>query len=218
MGADQETQSGDGRGFSSRRGLIRTATGVAAVGLVAGALLESGTAAAQSAEPGARGAGQFFVSIEGSKQGKFKGEINRARRADWIAGLGFHYELTSPRDVASGQATGKRQHKPIVITKEWGAATPQIFQALATNELLKSVLFEFVRVNASGEEVVTHTIKLSDASVANLEQYIHFNAIGHEDSDDARHLEDVAFTFRRIEIENLVGKTAAADDWMAATV
>lgn len=26
-------------------------------------------------------------------------------------------------------ATGKRQHKPITITKEWGAATPQLSQA-----------------------------------------------------------------------------------------
>ena len=36
------------------------------------------------------------------------------------------YEVTSPRDIATGQASGKRMHKPFVITKEWGAASPQL--------------------------------------------------------------------------------------------
>ncbi len=29
------------------------------------------------------------------------------------------------RDASTGQATGKRQHKPIKIIKEWGASSPQ---------------------------------------------------------------------------------------------
>ena len=36
------------------------------------------------------------------------------------------YTVTSPRDAASGQASGKRMHKPMTIVKEWGAATPQL--------------------------------------------------------------------------------------------
>ena len=34
------------------------------------------------------------------------------------------HTITSPRDVATGQASGKRQHQPVRITKEWGAASP----------------------------------------------------------------------------------------------
>ena len=34
--------------------------------------------------------------------------------------------VISPRDSASGMATGKRQHAPVKITKEWGAASPQL--------------------------------------------------------------------------------------------
>ena len=37
-----------------------------------------------------------------------------------------HYSVTSPRDPASGQASGKRMHKPVTFVKEWGAATPQL--------------------------------------------------------------------------------------------
>ena len=36
------------------------------------------------------------------------------------------YQIVSPRDVATGQSSGKRMHKPFVITKEWGAAPPQL--------------------------------------------------------------------------------------------
>lgn len=37
-----------------------------------------------------------------------------------------HYNVKSPRDSASGLATGKRMHKPITFVKEWGAATPML--------------------------------------------------------------------------------------------
>ena len=34
------------------------------------------------------------------------------------------HEIKSPRDLATGQASGKRMHKPVTITKEWSAASP----------------------------------------------------------------------------------------------
>jgi hypothetical protein len=36
------------------------------------------------------------------------------------------YDVKSPRDIATGQASGKRQHGSITIVKEWGAASPQL--------------------------------------------------------------------------------------------
>lgn len=41
------------------------------------------------------------------------------------------YSVKSPRDAASGQATGKRTHKPVTFVKEWGASTPQLFNVVA---------------------------------------------------------------------------------------
>jgi hypothetical protein len=34
--------------------------------------------------------------------------------------------IVSPRDAASGMATGRRQYAPVKIVKEWGAASPQL--------------------------------------------------------------------------------------------
>lgn len=35
-------------------------------------------------------------------------------------------EVVSPRDTASGQASGKRQHRPVTITKEWENSKPAV--------------------------------------------------------------------------------------------
>jgi hypothetical protein len=48
------------------------------------------------------------------------------------------YQVISPRDPASGQATGKRMHKPFTIVKEWGAATPALM-AMKTGYDVKKV-------------------------------------------------------------------------------
>src|SRR5262249_1750627 len=88
--------------------------------------------------PGVPGDYVFYVSIQGAKQGKFKGEGAHAHK-NVIPAHSFSYEVISPRDVATGQATGKRQHSPVTISKEWGAASPQLFQAAVTNEPLQSV-------------------------------------------------------------------------------
>lgn len=47
---------------------------------------------------------------------------------------GAHY-IISPRDSATGQASGKRMHKPVTFVKEWGAATPQLSQIKPTYDV-----------------------------------------------------------------------------------
>ena len=48
-----------------------------------------------------------------------------------------HYSVKCPRDPASGQASGKRMHKPMTIVKEWGAATPQLSAMKPTYDVKK---------------------------------------------------------------------------------
>lgn len=48
-----------------------------------------------------------------------------------------YYTITSPRDAASGQASGKRMHKPITVVKEWGAASPQLMAMKPTYDVKK---------------------------------------------------------------------------------
>jgi type VI protein secretion system component Hcp len=87
---------------------------------------------------------QFYLSIEGTKQGKIKGSSPSSKTGsldfrDGVQCHGFSYGVSTPYDASSGQASGKRQHSPITITRETGAATPQIFQTVVTNETLRPV-------------------------------------------------------------------------------
>jgi type VI secretion system secreted protein Hcp len=158
---------------------------------------------------------EFYITITGAKQGKFKGEaVAAAKRAKGkIGGVKFSMETTSPRDPATGQATGKRIHKPIVLTKEWDAASPQIFNALVDNEVLKSVLFEFVKTDPAGKEVVYYTVTLTNANVSNVRSYVDLTDTSG-DRYDAHALEEVSFVFQKIELENKESATVAIDDWV----
>jgi type VI secretion system secreted protein Hcp len=147
---------------------------------------------------------EIYIAVEGTKQGKFKGDSPVKAFKDQNRVLKFSYSVVSPRDVSTGQARGKRQHKPIVITREPGAASPQFFTALVTNELLKSVAIHFIRGTSTGVEELQQIITLTNATVSDFRQYV---------GDDGRWLEDVAFAFQQIQIENKPGATIAADSW-----
>jgi type VI secretion system secreted protein Hcp len=150
---------------------------------------------------------QIFVRVEGTKQGKFKGEI--PNYPDKFEGVKFSYEVISPRDAATGQAIGRRQHKPIHITKQWGAASPQLFSALVTNEMLKEVVIDFVGSGPGGQAQLLHSMKLTNAFITEIKQFT------ETAQAQQRAYEEVAFTFQKIEISDLIGKTSAMDDWSA---
>ena len=154
----------------------------------------------------------YFISVKGAKQGEFKGE--NGKKPGVIPILGFSAGVTSPRDVATGQASGRRQHKPITIIKEWGEVSVQFFQALVTNEVLSPVDIRAVRTDPSGKEQVYMEIHLTDVAVSGIQI----------DPQETQHLaslqtdvevERIELTFRKIEIENKVSKTTASDDWEA---
>ncbi len=170
-------------------------------------------AASETTPPLASGQVSFYVTIRGVKQGIFKGQSTNSKHANEMQGLQFMAQVTSPRDAATGMASGKRQYSPIVFTKQWDAASPQLLEALTSNESLSLVEFDFIRTSATGEESVYETIKLTNATISSLKRYIGFPDAG--EPPDARALEDVGITFQKIEISNNDGKTTAMDDWTA---
>ena len=84
---------------------------------------------------------RVFVTVLGQVQGQFAGELGTAR----MEVFNFEMETNSPRDLASGQATGRRQHQPVMFQKYTGAASIQFFKAITTNEKLTSVIFEVLQ-------------------------------------------------------------------------
>lgn len=147
----------------------------------------------------ARGGG-FSMTINGAQQGAFPGAKDGT-----IGGVRFSHAVRSPRDAASGLPTGKRQHSPVVFTKPMGVASPQIFKALVDNENLPSVTINL----PGGERGAGYRVKLTNAAVSEVKQYTEGTGSG------STVLEDVSFTYQKIEVQDLGTGTLAADDWMA---
>jgi len=105
---------------------------------------------------------QMYMTIKGSKQGIFSGNPQH-KDGSKIEIFGFEYGGLSSRDAATGQASGRRVHKPITILKEIDASSPKLLMALTTNETLSSVLIEFVKQSA-----VYQSIQLTDGILQSI--------------------------------------------------
>jgi len=156
---------------------------------------------------------QFYATVVGSSQGTFKGESMSTKLANKIPGVAFSYGILDPRDAANGAYSGKREQQPVVFTKQWGAASPQFYQAAYTNEILPSVLFEFFLPLSDGDESLDHIIKLTNATVSSTRQIVH---VGQQDGPllDTRNLHEISFHFQKIEIVSLTGHTEALGGWL----
>ena len=159
----------------------------------------------------AQAAPEFYISITGAMQGPFNGEVIRKGFEGKMAGLSFDYTLVSPRDPATGQAIGKRQHKPIRIKKAWGAASTQLFNALTKNEALTAVVIDFFATDSNGVMVLDHTIKLTNAFVSSIAH--NSETLGALASVPPTETEE--FAFQQIELLNHRNKTAAMDNLSA---
>jgi type VI secretion system secreted protein Hcp len=107
---------------------------------------------------------------------------------------GLSHEVVSPRDPASGLATGKRMHKPIMLTKEMDKSSPLLMKALVTNQTLPAVQ---IGLKKGGQTVAT--IKLTNAQVSS---YVTHGLI-----------ETWSFTYQKIQWTWLDGGVTAQDDW-----
>jgi hypothetical protein len=62
--------------------------------------------------------------------------------------------IVSPRDAATGMASGKRMHKPMTVIKDWGAVTPELAAIKPTYDI-KTIKGARVAVDAEGWSPIT---------------------------------------------------------------
>jgi type VI secretion system secreted protein Hcp len=118
--------------------------------------------------------------------------------------VSFKWGVTSPRDAATGQATGRRQYTPITITKHIDKASPLILNALANNENLRTIDLVVAAPGGTGDTLVSY--RFTDANLVSR-NVVHTGAAGDVP------LEEVSFTFAKI--SETVGTNVAEDDTSA---
>jgi type VI secretion system secreted protein Hcp len=154
-----------------------------------------------------------YVRMKGEKTGEIKGSVTQKGRENKIMVIAVSHEIVSPRDAASGLPTGKRMHKPFVITKELDKSTPLLYNVLVNNENLTEWELQFWRPSATGAEQQHYTVKLTNANIAS----IHFKMANNKHPDLMRfaEYEEIAFTYQKIEWTWTDGGITADDDWQA---
>jgi type VI secretion system secreted protein Hcp len=157
-----------------------------------------------------------YLRLTGQKSGKIQGSVTQKGREGTIAVIAASHGIRSPRDVASGLPTGKRQHEPLTITKELDRSTPILRSALVNNENLTQAELLFYRADRLGAETQYFTIRLTNASIAEIEMAMPNNK--HPDLMALETFEDVTFTYQKIEWTWVDGGITAMDDWEAPIV
>jgi type VI secretion system secreted protein Hcp len=159
-----------------------------------------------------------YLKLKGQKSGEIKGSVTQKGRENKIMVIAVSHEIISPRDAASGLPTGKRMHKPFVITKELDKATPILYSVLVTNENVSEWELQFWTpqlraTSGTGTEVQHYTVKLTNANIASISFRMANNK--HPDLMKFAEYEEIAFTYQKIEWTWNDGGITAGDDWEA---
>jgi len=161
-----------------------------------------------------------YLSLKGQTQGDIKGSVTQKGREGKIMVIAVSHEVHSPRDLASGLPTGRRQHKPLVITKELDQSTPALYTALKNNETLTSFELQFwtpkLTVTGTGMEQQHYTVKLINAQICDIK----FAMLNNKNPELNRYAEyeEISFTYQKIEWIWKSGNKTAMDDWESPVV
>jgi type VI secretion system secreted protein Hcp len=124
----------------------------------------------------------------------------------------FESEAMTAREVQSGLATGRRQHKPITIVKAIDKATPLLSKALCKNSKLEGE-FKFYRPNPSGDGTTQQffTVKITNGRVASQKLLNEWSRPGDAHAEPPH--EEVSFVFQDITWTFVDGGIEHQDSW-----
>jgi type VI secretion system secreted protein Hcp len=150
-----------------------------------------------------------YFSVKGEKQGEIKGSVTKKGHEGDIAVVAISHEIVSPRDHASGLPTGKRQHKPFVITKELDKSTPLLYRAMIDGERLPEVELSVFAKGDKAAKTPLYTIKLVNATISQIRM------VTQDESKGGGEATEISFTYQKIEWTWTDGGITANDDWEA---
>jgi type VI secretion system secreted protein Hcp len=93
-------------------------------------------------------------------------------------------------------SSGRRVHRPLVITKEIDKSSPMLYQALCTGERLLEVKLDWFRIDETGTEELYYSVQLKNALISKVKPWMP-NAMDASMSG-FRHMEDVSIIYEKI--------------------
>lgn len=161
-----------------------------------------------------------YMSITGETQGDITKDVNSAESVgnawqeafkDQFMVQKYEHSLTVPCDPQSGQPTGQRILKPVIVTKAQDRSSPLLFTAAVTGEKLTKCDIHIYRTSTKGKQEHYYTITLIDAILVKIE-----TSMPHcQDTSKLNYVmeEKLTFSYRAFECNHVVCGTAGSDDW-----
>lgn len=149
----------------------------------------------------------LFLTDDGGAT--IRGSSDVAGREGSIELRTVHHNLTIPTDSATGKVTGTRQHDPFQFSKDIDSASPYLYKAAATGQILKSAEIRWYNINDAGQEVEYFRITMEAVKV------ISFSPLMHDTRGcpGTGHLEDVALSYEKITWLYKDGNLTFTDAW-----
>ena len=161
-----------------------------------------------------------FISIKGKTQGHITksaftadsvGNIYQEGHEDQILVQEIEHQVYTPTDPQSGQPAGQRVHGAFTFTSALNKATPLLYQALASGEMLPEVEVKWYRTSTEGLQEHFFTTQLEDATIVTI------NTVLPHAQDAAMagytQIVKVALAYRKITWTHAIAGTEASDDW-----
>ena len=155
----------------------------------------------------------IFIKIKAVSQGMINGESQDTKHKNEIQVDSYTWELQQPIDTSgTGLASGRRQFGLFRFLMTSNVATPKLFQAASTGEVLSEVT---ITVRKAGKEQQEYMVwKLKNGMVAQMHT-------GFVDPNSGLPHDEVAIAFRTIELTykqqnadgTLGGGVMFTDDW-----
>ena len=118
-----------------------------------------------------------YIKITGKTQGNITagastpdsvGNVHQIDHQDEILIQEIKHEVATPTDPQSGQPSGQRVHKPFKFTSSLNKATPLMYQALVTGEMLPTVEVNWFRTSTEGRQEHFFSTTLEDATIVSI--------------------------------------------------
>ncbi len=161
-----------------------------------------------------------YISIKGKTQGNITkdaftadsvGNVYVEGHEDEILVQEIEHRITTPTDPQSGQPSGQRVHKPLVFTSALNKATPLLYQALASGEMLPDVEVRWYRTSTEGKQEHFFSTKLEDATIVDITTVMPHAQDASK--SDYTQLIKVSLAYRKITWTHDIAGTEASDDW-----
>ena len=111
----------------------------------------------------------IYLWLKDEAGNAIKGSVKVQGREESVEVNFFYHHVSLAVDGSDGHIKGTRQYSPVLFEKELDAASPYLYQALATGKKLTSATFLFYRIDCSGQEEVYFIISLDDVHVVTID-------------------------------------------------